>query len=192
MRTSLIFLCLAILAVMAFQASRNVPPPVTLGSVEGSYSFGAPSADGTPGLDSGSIYFGGKRVVLWVNGRKAEAQSRTTAAGISCNGTITRTEGEPVDFSYSITSETSGAVVIGGKTFNLLDGNLFLVDCTTDETRVKQLKRDFHDVQFAVGADTGKNIRKSQRDDNDIRSFFDPHSQYNAAVIEPKDSQDGN
>lgn len=157
-----------------------VTSPLDLGAVEGSYSFGAGSS-AEPGLGKGSIYFGGKRVVLWVNGRTATGEARTAATGISCTGEITRDSGEPISFSYTIPSENSGSVLIADKTFKLSYGNLFLVDCISDELRVRQLERSFDDVRFAVGADTGQAVRKSLSDDNDVLDFFKPAPRHSVA-----------
>ena len=63
--------------------------------------------------------------------------------------------------------------MIADKTFDLANGNLFLVTPSTSGLRTMQLERDFDDVQFTVGDDTGKDIHKLLRGDNDVCAFFD-------------------
>ncbi len=155
--------------------SKTAAPPVTAAPVAGIYRFGHPPMNGTPGLDMGSMYFGEGRIVLWVNGGVGKSETSSTATGTTCNGTIIPTDGPSLKSSYSVTAAGSGSVVIADKTFDLANGNLFLVDPSITGLRTMQLKRDFDDVQFTVGDDTGKDIHRLLRGDTDVCAFFDPN-----------------
>lgn len=158
---------------VVFGCAREIAPPVTLGGVEGSSSFGGSRATGQPGIDFGSIYYAGKRVVIWTDGKKAEGESRTTSKGITCNGQITSRESNKLNFDFVINPDAQGAVTIDGQTFDLTDGNLFLVSFSDTGGRIRQLDREFADVKLTVGGKNGKAFRTAMRGDSAFKEFFE-------------------
>lgn len=136
--------------------------------VEESGMIGLPYSSGNqPGLDWGAVYYVGKRLVVWTDGRGAGAKDTIGPDGTTGTGQVESFDGDSLEFTFSLPFDEPGTVTMGGNTYKLSDGMLLLVSFSNDGPRIKQLKRDFTNVTMQ-----GDSLVSSMRDDSDFKEFF--------------------
>jgi hypothetical protein len=86
---------------------------------------------------------------------------------VKCQGTLLGRDGRRVEFLCEITDGKAGQAKINGVTYELADGNLFLVSTQAEQHRVKQLKRDLAALKFER-----ENLEAFGKNDADIAGFF--------------------
>lgn len=110
-------------------------------------------AEAVPGIDRASVYFMGSVFVVWGDSQDGEGGDPISYGdggrdGSECSGHMGTHKGRKVEFHCKTKDGRSGPVKINGTTYELADGNLFLVSTGGDEVRVKQLKRDMSRQKF--------------------------------------------
>ncbi|WP_372716394.1 hypothetical protein [Novipirellula sp.] len=146
---------------------------VDLGGPSGCITASGP-VDGQRGIDYGSIYFAGKRLVVWTDvdgaggagGRYSGGPDGVTGEGHLGN----------VTFSFEIPLDGQGAVKIDDQFFQLENGVIFLVSSEGGKTRIKQLQRNLDNLSLNRDGFTAL-----MRDDDEFNMFF------NDAGEHPKD-----
>jgi acylphosphatase len=72
-----------------------------------------------------------------------------------------------VEFRCETKDGKTGRVAINGTTYDLADGNLFVVSAAGDHSQVKQLRRNLSELKFER-----ENLEAFGRNDPDVSEFF--------------------
>jgi hypothetical protein len=138
--------------MLVFGCGRTPSPAgPDVGGPSGIISW-APSA-GTdnplPGIDYGTVYYLGTAFVVWSDAPGGGGGSASSNdQGVKCVGSLLARAGQRVEFRCDTKDGKTGPVAINGITYELADGNLFLVCTEGEQSRVKQLKHDVSQWKF--------------------------------------------
>jgi hypothetical protein len=120
-----------------------------------------------PGIDGGSVYHLGTAFVLWSDtSGGGGGQENTHMQGIRLRGSLVAGAGR-IEFGCDTADGKSGQVSVNGATYELADGNLFLVATGGEKPQVKQLKRDLSELKFER-----ESLAAFARNDPEIAGFF--------------------
>jgi hypothetical protein len=121
-----------------------------------------------PGVDQGSVMHEGKAFVVWSDfPGGGGSNSSSNVNGMTCNGRVHLRDGRQVEFYCATKDGKAGPVTIDRATYDLADGNLFLISQDGDRLRVKQLKRPMRDLEF-----TREKLEAFARQDKELVAFF--------------------
>lgn len=120
------------------------------------------------GCNQGTVYHLGKLFVLWSdlpNGGGGSTSSNMH--GVSCTGKMVGLEGHVLEFACESSDGKTGTAQIGGQSYDLGKGSLFLVTADGDAWRIQQLDRNLQELPI----DKENLCDLAQRDDA-IKTFF--------------------
>ncbi len=160
--------CVCILAAGCVRPPANASPD--LGGPNGTITWAAPDGkdNPVPGIDQGNLYHLGTAFVVWCDAAGGGgASSSSNSQGVKCQGTLLGRDGRRIEFSCETKDGKTGRAAINGETFELADGNLFVVATEREQPRVKQLKRDLGTLKFERDA-----LEAFGRNDAEILGFF--------------------
>lgn len=127
--------------------------------------------DPKPGLDAGAAYFIGSAFLVWSDASSVQGKSETNPQGTVCQGRLGyEAPAETIDFRCETVDGRSGKVVIGGTTYALADGGLFLVARRAGKVDVLQLQRDLSRVKLHDRTA----LQEFGRAEGALVRFFDP------------------
>jgi hypothetical protein len=141
-----------------------------LGGPNGTITWVPPADkhDPLPGIDQGNVYFLGTAFVVWCDAvGGGGGSSSSNAQGVKCQGTLFGRVERRVEFACETKDGKTGRVSINDETFELADGNLFVVATDRERPRVKQLKRDLGALKFERAT-----LEAFGRNDAEILGFF--------------------
>jgi hypothetical protein len=161
-------ICVCILVAGCVRPAANSSPD--LGGPNGTITWAPPDGKDNPlpGIDQGNIYHLGTAFVVWCDtAGGGGGSSSSNAQGVKCQGTPFGRAGRRVEFACETKDGKAGRVAINGATFELADGNLFVVATDREQPRVKQLKRDLSGLKFERAS-----LEAFGRNDAEILGFF--------------------
>jgi hypothetical protein len=121
-----------------------------------------------PGIDQGSVYHLGTVFVLWDDAAGGGGgTSSSNMQGVKCQGSLLARDRRRVEFLCETKDGKTGPVTIDGVTYDLADGNLFLISTGGDQSQAKQLKRSLTELKFER-----ESLEAFGRNDPDIAGFF--------------------
>jgi hypothetical protein len=150
----------------------HTPPPASpdLDGPSGIITWSASAGEGKPlpGIDQGSVYHLGTAVVLWSDAPGGGGgSSNSDVRGVKCQGSLLARDRRRVEFHCETMDAKTGRVTIDGVTYDLMDGNLFLISTAGDQSQVKQLKRSLAALKFER-----ESLEAFGKSDPDIAGFF--------------------
>jgi hypothetical protein len=159
-------------ACMLVSGCGRTPGPASpdLGGPSGiiTWSSSAGKGNALPGIDQGSVYHLGTAIVLWSDAPGGGGGSlNSDVQGVKCQGSLLARDRRRVEFHCETKDAKTGQVTIGGATYDLMDGNLFLISTTGDQSQVKQLKRSLTELKFER-----ESLEAFGKNDPDIVGFF--------------------
>lgn len=120
-------------------------------------------------LDEGVVNYAGTNLVVWSGSTKGSGiNCRHTVGEMTIDAIMRFADGTRLAVKCTSPDGNTGAVSVGDETFQLADGNLFLVSGTGDRPRVKQLKRDLWGINFK----DHKSLQAFGKADPEIVTFF--------------------
>ena len=132
------------------------------------WSSSAGKGNPLPGIDQGSVYHLGTAFVLWSDAPGGGGGSSSSSVqGVKCQGSLLARDRRRVEFRCETRDAKTGQVTIDGVTYDLTDGNLFLVSTASDRPQVKQLKRGLTELKFER-----ESLEAFGKNDPDIAGFF--------------------
>jgi hypothetical protein len=141
------------------------PPP--LGGPTGVVNWSAAADNPLPGVDDGTAYHCGTAFVVWGDGDGGGGGSVGTVEGVKVQGHLLARDKRRVEFQCNTKDGKTGQVTIDGMTYELANGNLFLVATGGNQSQVKQLKRSLAELKF-----DRESLRAFARSDQDVAGFF--------------------
>jgi hypothetical protein len=141
-----------------------------LGGPTGTITWAPPAGkeNPLPGIDHGNVYHLGAAFVVWCDAvGGGGGNSSSNSQGIKCQGTLFGRDGRRVEFTCETKDGKTGRAEINGQTFELGNGNLFVVATDRERPRVKQLKRDLSALKFER-----EPLEAFGRNDAEIVGFF--------------------
>ena len=159
-------------ACMLVSGCGRTPRPASpdLGGPSGIITWSSSAGEGNPlpGIDQGSVYHLGTAIVLWSDASGGGGGSSTSSVqGVECQGSLFARDRRRVEFRCETKDAKTGQVTIDGVTYDLTDGNLFLVSTAGDQSQVKQLKRSLTELKFER-----EGLEAFGKNDPDIAGFF--------------------
>ena len=158
--------------ILVFGCSCTPGPtgPPDLGGPNGLITWTASAGKDNPlqGVDQGTVYNLGTAFVLWSDAPGGgSGGSSGNVQGVKYQGGLLARDRRRVEFHGETKDGKTGRVTIDGLTYELADGNLFLVSTEGERSRVKQLKRDISNLKFER-----ESLEAFGRNDPDIAAFF--------------------
>jgi hypothetical protein len=147
-----------------------VPASPDLGGPSGIITWSSSPGKGhpLPGIDQGSVYYLGTAIVLWSDAAGGGGgSSDSDVQGVKCQGSLLARDRRRVEFHCETKDAKTGQVTIDGATYDLTDGNLFLISTAGDRSQVKQLKRSLTELKF-----DRESLEALGKNDPDIAGFF--------------------
>jgi hypothetical protein len=138
------------------------------------WSQSTPGTPTVPGIDDAAVRIGlyGNRpiLVVWYGGGGGgfEAGWDGTRKAVHYKGDFASREGQKLAVECFTSDGKTGAVTIGGETFELGNGSLFLVAPGGTKTLVKQLRRD----PSKLGSDS-EGFKAYAKSEAEIKAFFE-------------------
>jgi hypothetical protein len=158
MKPRVVFLAIAMVCMFALGCWKKPAPA--------NPNFRGPT--GVIAFDQGSVYYLGTAFVVWAEGSTGGGGGQsTTEKGTVCQGRLQTRGGHDFRFRCETKDGKSGRVTIGDATYDLADGNLFLVRMEGEQLSVKQLARGLDDVKLEP-----ESLQAFARNDPDIAGFF--------------------
>jgi hypothetical protein len=159
-------------ACLLVSGCGRTPGPASpdLGGPSGIITWSASAGKGNPlpGIDQGSVYHLGTAFVLWSDAPGGGGGSSSSSVqGVKCQGSLLARDRRRVEFRCETRDAKTGQVTINGVTYDLTDGNLFLVSTASDHPQVKQLKRGLTELKFER-----ESLEAFGKNDPDIAGFF--------------------
>jgi hypothetical protein len=150
----------------------NSPPG--LGVRSAGWSQWARDKSTVPGIDHAAVHIGlyadSPALVVWSDGRGGgfDAGWDRSRRAVHYGGTFTSRGGRNVVVHCDTSDGKTGPVTIGGETFELGNGSLFIVASSGTKAVVKQLRRDLS----KLGSDS-EGFRANATTDSEIKAFFE-------------------
>jgi hypothetical protein len=141
-----------------------------LGGPSGTITWFASAQTEKPlrGIDQASIYYEGTAFVVWSDfDGGGGGSSSGNVQGVRGQGRLSSRDNGHIDFRFETKDGKTGPVTINEVTYDLANGNLFLVSGNGDQVQVKQLKRDMRNVKFER-----ESLVAFARNDANIVAFF--------------------
>lgn len=130
-------------------------------------------AGSTAGLNGTYATFGmcdnEMTIIVWTNIKPVRTSSGKSVEGAEFRGFQRAADGRRLEWHCQTTDGESGPVSIGTDECDLLNGRLFLAVLSTDEVKLKQLKRG---VNKLTNEDIVPTLRDWHENDPVISSFF--------------------
>jgi hypothetical protein len=118
--------------------------------------------------DQGAVYHLGTVFVIWTDGSAGGyGSSHTTRQSMKCQGNLRTRDGRTVEFQCETPDRKTGQATVNVVTYDLKEGNLFLVTTEGDQIKVKQLKRNLSDLKFDRDS-----LQAFGKKDPDVAEFF--------------------
>jgi hypothetical protein len=121
-----------------------------------------------PGIDQASVFHVGTMFVLWSDlpdGGGGDVS--TNMHGVSCRGRLLGPDGNVLQYQCESKDGKTGTATINGQQYDLARGSLFLVATGGTTFRIKQLSRDWKNVQF-----NQESLSQLALRDEEIKLFF--------------------
>jgi len=158
-------------ALLMFTGCARPPaaPVKSIGGPSGVITWLAVNKDNPVlGVDEATVCREGTTFIVWSDFDSGSSSSSSSSSdGLSCRGQMHARDGSKVEFRCTTQDGTTGPVMIGETKYDLANGNLFLVARDGERLRVKQLRRDFGNVEF-----TRESFEAYARKDAETLSFF--------------------
>ncbi len=159
-------------ALMLVSSCGRAPGPASpdLGGSSGIITWSSSAGKGNPlpGIDQGSVYHLGTAFVLWIDAPGGGGgSSSSNVQGVKCQGSLLARDRRRVEFHCETKDGKTGQVTIDGVTYDLTDGNLFLVSTAGDQSQVKQVKGSLTELKFEQ-----ESLEAFGKNDPDIAGFF--------------------
>ena len=159
-------------ACMLVSGCGRTPSPASpdIGDPSGIITWSSSAGKGNPlpGIDQGSVYHLGTAFVLWSDAPGGGGGSSSSdVQGFKCQGSLLARDRRRVEFHCETKDAKTGQVTIDGTTYDLADGNLFLLSTAGDQSQVKQLKRSLTELKFER-----ESLEAFGKNDPDIAGFF--------------------
>ena len=136
--------------------------------LSGCVQFGTGRLDGQPGIDFGSIYYFDKRFIVWSDGAGCAIKiGRGTDQGV-----LHAREPQTGECEYKYPRSGRGTATVAGQTFQMANGNMFLVSFRDPKVRVRQLRRDLSTIEITHNGENGLALKRLMRYDRDFQDFF--------------------
>jgi hypothetical protein len=167
------FVATAWACMLVFGCSCTPGPtgPPDLGGPNGliTWTSSAGKDNPLPGVDQGTVYNLGTAFVLWSDapGGGSGNSSGNVQQGVKYQGSLLARNRRRVEFHGETKDGKTGRVTIDEVTYELADGNLFLVSTEGEHCRVKQMNRDISKLKFER-----ESLEAFGRNDPDIARFF--------------------
>lgn len=126
---------------------------------------------------AGTVYCVGTLFAIWTDSPNGGGGNESANLhGVTFRGHIITSDQGQVNFSGESTDGRTGTVVIDGNSFEIKNGNLFVVATGDDGYRVKQLKCDLSKLQV-----DRKALQEFAKADSEMNEFFgDNHEEQEA------------
>ena len=154
---------LALVCTLLFGCGTNPKNPPNVGGPTSLHTW---SDDGESG--AGTVFHVGTLFVIWTdfpNGGGGNDSSNMH--GVTFRGRLITSDQGQVNFSGESADGRSGKAVIDGNSYDLENGNLFLVTPGDNGYSIKQLKRDLGNRKFELTA-----LQNFAKADTEIKEFF--------------------
>jgi len=125
------------------------------------------SSGGDADTDCGSLYFLGRRFIVWTDKGNIGGSLQENSGGVNGSGRVVALDGREVEFEFDIPPKRPGIATFDGQQFELSDGAIFLVTFDESRARIEQIKRDLTDIKL-----DREGFSTLRRNDEAIMGFF--------------------
>ncbi len=124
--------------------------------------------DPLPGIDHATVYHLGEVCVLWTDASGAiTSKPDNSAQGVKSKVSLVTRDGRRVEFRYNSLDGKPGQMIVDTTTYELANGNLFLVSTASDPPTVKQLSGKLTGIKIER-----ESLKAFGREDTDVSQFF--------------------